>query len=183
MTDLASTDPFSLVQIIGYIAAVIGIIAFLQSSDIRMKLLIVTMGLLNIVHFLMLGAYVGAANVALATSRAGLSMFEGIRRKARFVVPIYIALSAAFLILTYQQPADYFSFMAGVIGSYAFFCLNGYKLRAALVCGGLCWLIHNIMVLSYGPAFMEVCILTINATMTWRLYKKGREHERPRPLK
>ena len=182
MLDLPVTDPLSPVQILGYIAALIGVIGFLQTSDFRMRLIVTIMGCLNIIHFIMLGAYVGAANTALATSRAGLSMFEGIRRQAHFVVPSYVIISGGFLYFTYQQPADYFPFMATIIGSYAFFCLDGYKLRLGIACGGLCWLIHNVMVLSYGPTMMEICLFTINTTMAWRLYKKSREHEAPKLL-
>ena len=82
-------DPFSLAQIVGYVAMFIGVTALLQHNDNRMRFFIGVMGAIVTVHFIMLGAYVGAVGAFFACSRAFLSILGSVREKAHYFAAGY----------------------------------------------------------------------------------------------
>lgn len=162
-------DPFSFVQILGYIAMVLGIVALLQKNDTRLKIIMMCMAMIVSVHFYLLGSYVGAVGAALSGTRAGLSIFQKIRDRRLFFFIFFAGLTIVLGILTYQRPLDLLPLIASINGSYAFFYLEKLPMRYFMLFGTTLWLIHNIMALSYGPAIMEMFILSANLITIYRL--------------
>ena len=167
-----SSDPYhplSLVQIIGYVGMALGVITFLQKSDVRMKIYMVVMTTILCVHFTLLGRYMAAISAVLAGSRAGLSIFDFVRKNAHSFAAVYFVITCIVAYITYESWIDILAFMATLNGTFAFFYLQGLWLRFALLFGGALWLIHNILALSYGPLVMEAFILLANITTIYRL--------------
>ncbi|MGB0718934.1 MAG: YgjV family protein [Bdellovibrionales bacterium] len=167
-------DPLSLTQIIGYIAAFCGILAFLQHDDRRMKILLVFQAAFLVAHFGFLGAYTGMFAAVLAGSRAGLSIFDGARRRKRFLVPVYFVLTVCLGWFSYQNPVDLLPLAAAVTGVIAFFYLHGIRMRLVLSIGTCFWLAHNIMKVSYGPIVMESTMLIVQSVTIWRMMRRAR---------
>lgn len=162
-------DPFSMVQIIGYVGMVLGVVAFLQKNDVRMKVLVAVMGCVLCAHFMMLERFVAAFAALLAGSRAGLSIFKWVRMRAHYFSAFYIIVTLLLLYFTYESWVDILAFLASFIGIIAFFYLHGLWLRYVLLLGGACWFLHNVLALSYGPAMMEAFIIIANMVTIYRL--------------
>ncbi|MFK7839618.1 MAG: YgjV family protein [Bdellovibrionales bacterium] len=160
---LPSDHPLSYIQIVGYIGMALGIFVFLQRDDRRLKLSMVVMTAVMVIHFVLLGRYVAAISAASAGSRAGLSLIPFVMRHRHYFAAFFVVLTCVLGVVTYSEWFDSLPFMAALLGTYSFFYLKGLWLRCSLLVGGTFWLLHNIMALSYGPAVMEVFILSANA--------------------
>ncbi len=170
MTDVTSLyDPFSPVQLIGYVAFALGVSAVLQKDDVRMKILMVSMTGFIVTHFIWLGAYAAAAGCLIAGTRTGLSIFEPVRARAKYFAAVFMGATLVFGLMTYARPLDAMPIIAVLAGHYAFFNLRGLKLRMALLGISSMWLTHNILAYSYGPAMMEGLIILANLTTIRRL--------------
>ena len=167
--DLPAEHPFSIVQLIGYVGMALGIFAFSQKDDLRMKIGMVVMTCVLIVHFMMLGSYVAAVASGLAGTRAALSTLPFARKHAHCFVAFFVIVSCVFSALTYEQWIDIFPFLTMISGTFALFYLHGLRLRYAFVCIGLLWLLHNAFAQSYGPLVMEFFILSANILTIIRL--------------
>lgn len=165
-------DPFSLTQIIGYLAAVVGVFAFAQHDDMRMRGLLCLMGCIIVLHFVMLGAYAAAMAAGLAGSRAGLSMFSHFRRHRHIISIIYAVITIWMGASLYERFIDILPLFAALTGTYAFFYLDGIKMRLVLMCGTTFWLTHNLLALSYGPSVMEFLVLSSNVRTIYQMLKK-----------
>ncbi len=123
----------------------------------------------------MLGSYAAAISCGLAATRWGLSIFASIRKKAKFFVPLYVALFILSGIFTYREWIDALPVIASISGTYALFCCEKLKLRVVLMIGGAFWMLHNFLALSYGPFVMETFILFSNALMIYRLKAENKK--------
>ena len=161
----------TIAQIIGFIAFGLGVTAFLQKDDKKLRLIMTAQGLTLSVHFLMLGAHTGAALACISGIRNGLSLFAWAKKLA----PLFYALILFMGWYTYETPVNLLPVLAGLIAVSAFFFLSGIRLRIALVCGSSLWLIHNIFVGSIGPSIMEAFMVCAGIYRIWRL---SIEHKR-----
>lgn len=168
--DLPLEHPLSFVQIIGYVAMILGIIAFSQKNDVRLKILMVCMTIALIAHFVLLETYVAAVSSFLAGSRAGLSLVPFVMRRRHFFTVIFVLLACVMSYYTYTGWLDIFPFVTATLGTFVFFYLYGIRMRYGFVFIGGLWLIHNILAQSYGPAVMEAFILTANIITIIRLH-------------
>lgn len=158
-------------QIVGYCAMILGICACLQKDDQKMRIIMSIMGVVITAHFYMLTNYTAASMTLLATSRPLLSLFERIKKYRHILVPIYILLSIGLAYTTYLRWFDLLPMIAAINGTIAFFYMSGFQLRLMMACGGILWLTHNILALSYGPAMMEMCLVSANLFTAYRLYQ------------
>ena len=168
----AIQDPFSLAQIVGYVATVIGVIGFSQHDDSKMRLYVFVMGLTLVVHFFLLGAFTATLAAFLAASRVGLSMIPRLRQNPHPIAISYVLMTVLMGLYLYERPLDIFPLFASMMGIYGFFYCEGIRMRVILFFGGGFWLTHNVLAMSYGPSVMEVFILVSNAR-TIMAMKKG----------
>ena len=159
-------------QIIGFIAFGLGILSFLQKKDRNLKILLATQAATLGLHFIMMGAYTGAASAFVASSRNILSLFA----RARKVTPGFYIAILGFGYYTYDSPIDIFPVTAGMISTTALFFLKGMTMRLGFVVSSGLWLIHNIVVGSIGPAFMEAFMMGAGVYRAYMLYV---EHKKP----
>ena len=162
----------TIAQIIGFIAFALGITAFLQKDDKKLRLVMMAQALTLCVHFIMLGRHTGAAAVFITGVRNGVSVFGW----AKKVAPLFFISVLGFGWYTYDSPVDTLPILAGIIGTTAFFYLSGIRMRLTLVMASSMWLIHNILVGSIGPALMEGFMMCAGVYRAYMLYV---EHKRP----
>jgi hypothetical protein len=152
-------------QIIGFIAFALGITAFLQKDDKKLRMIMTAQGLTLSLHFFLLGAHTGAALACISGIRNLMSVFSWGKKLA----PFFYALILFMGWYTYESPVNLLPVFAGLIAVAAFFFLSGIRLRLALVCGSSLWLIHNIFVGSIGPSIMEAFMVCAGLYRTWKL--------------
>jgi hypothetical protein len=84
--------PFSAAQCVGYVAFVIGVSAFLQKSDRKLKALNATQSLVYSVHFILLGNFPASACSLLS----GFRSFASLKTRSPLLAAAIIALNVAF---------------------------------------------------------------------------------------
>ncbi len=171
-------DPFSLPQILGYCATILGICGFLQKDDLRLRMFISAMSLFLITHFILMGSYSAALACSLAASRWWLTAFPWVRARGHIFAPIYVSGFAATAYFTYEVWYNILPCVASIGGTFALFYLHKLKMRLVLLFGGLLWCIHNILVMSYGPAIMEAFIIVSNVSMIIRMARENKRLSR-----
>jgi len=153
-------------QAIGLIGSVFIICACLCKSDSKLKALLAIGALIFVVHFLLLGAYGGAAIKFVNACRNGLSIWFS---NSNF---IFYGLSISYIILgyiAYKEPQDILPIFSGLIGTYSVFKLSGIKMRCIISIGTICWLIHNIIYFSIGGIIMELFVLVSLLKTSWAI--------------
>jgi hypothetical protein len=158
-------------QTIGFIAFALGVTAFFQKEDRRLRLFLFVQGTALSLHFILMGAHTGAILALLAGSRAGVTLFAWGKKLA----PVYYIATIIVVVLTYESPVDLLPAIAGFLGITALFYLQGLTMRLAFLTGGVAWLTHNILVGSIGPSLMEAFMMS---TISYRIYHMIREHKK-----
>jgi hypothetical protein len=166
---LSIYDPFSPVQILGYIAFALGVCASLQRNELHMRLLMVAMTGFIVTHFIWLGALAAAMGSLIAGTRTCLSMFEVFRKRALYFSGFFMILTLTVGVMTYTRPLDILTILAVMTGHYVFFNMKGLPLRYMMLVISLIWLAHNVLAYSYGPAMMECLIIFANLITIYRL--------------
>ncbi|HJV25154.1 MAG TPA: YgjV family protein [Aromatoleum sp.] len=159
------SDPFSLAQLLGYAAFVVGITAFWQRDDRRLRYFVVALSLTYVVHFSLLGNPAAAAGAGISAVRSWLSIFTRSPWVAAAVVAANIGFGAA--VVTHWQ--QLLPLAGSVVGTLAMFFLDGIALRVTLLFGTSLWLTNNILSGSIGGAALETVIGLTNAVTIVRM--------------
>jgi hypothetical protein len=157
---------FDFAQVLGLLSFVLGIACFYQKDDARLKFFMSLMLVNHTVHFYLLDAL-----VASLTSLFGLiRTIVSIRSSSPMIALTFIIASILMGIYMYETWIDVLPILGGCIGTYALFCMQGIAMRLAFTCGGICWLVNNILVGSIGTTLLEATLLVVNLTTIYRLY-------------
>ncbi|WP_087023996.1 YgjV family protein [Thaumasiovibrio subtropicus] len=151
-------DDFVLAQLLGFVSFGLGMTAFYQRDDKRLKQIMVVFNLNHAIHYVLLAAMPAALSSLLSGARTWLS----IRYRSHQLAWVFIILN---LFVGWFVATDWTALfpMAGFcLGTYALFCLKGLKMRFFFVIGALCWLANNIIVGSWGGVLLETCLLAMN---------------------
>ena len=70
---MPATGPFSVAQLVGYAAFLLGVISFLQRDDRRLRAMIGAQAFSYAVHFFLLGSMVASLASLVTCTRAGSS--------------------------------------------------------------------------------------------------------------
>jgi hypothetical protein len=160
-------QPFSPAQVAGYIALGLGISAFLQKRDARLKLLIATQSLVYGIHFVMLGNFPACASATLSSVRSFLAMRSRSRLLGAFAVAGFIVLGLMFA----KTPAGWLPVAGSCVGTIAFFTLEGIPFRVVLLASTLMWLANNVIAGSIGGTILEVANIAINLSTIVRMVR------------
>ncbi len=167
-------DPFSLAQLAGYVAFLIGVYSFLQRDDRRLKATIGAQAFSYAIHFLLLGSR-AAATASLVTSvRAVLSLYT----KSPYVAAAILATNIGLGFLTAPNLAGWLPVVASCAGTIAFFFFEGIRLRLILLFATACWLTNNLILGSIGGTMLELLLGAVNATTCYRLWRATRDRTR-----
>lgn len=157
-------------QLLGYLAFVIGIVAFAQRIDRRLKFLVASECVVYTAHFFLLGNNAAAVSAALAAIRT----FASLKTHSPWVAGFFLLLNLSLGAAVAGSWTAAFPIAAGLSGTVAVFFLRGISLRLLLFCATLCWLANNVLSGSIGGTLLESCIAVVNGTTMWRLWRAGR---------
>jgi hypothetical protein len=164
-------QPFSVAQCVGYVAFVIGVSAFLQRSDRKLKALNATQSLVYSVHFILLGNFPASACSLLS----GFRSFASLKTRSPLLAGLIIALNVAFGLVFAKSGVGWLPVIGSCLGTLGFFLMRGVRMRLVLLAGTFLWLANNILSGSIGGTALEATIATVNiVTMTRLLLSRGR---------
>jgi hypothetical protein len=170
--------PFSLAQSVGYVAFVLGVAAFLQKSDRRLKGLNSCQSLVYGVHFALLGNPSAGASALLSGIRSYLSL----KTRSPYLAALIIVVNVAFGFVLAKSAAGWLPVVGSCLATLAMFFMRGVRMRLVLlVCTSL-WLTNNILSGSIGGTLLESTIATINIITITRLLKERSRIRHPKPL-
>ncbi|PVZ86655.1 YgjV family protein [Serratia sp. S1B] len=165
-----SFDTHWLAQLLGLLACAIGITAFLQRQDSKLRLHLTLNGALLAVHFLMLGATVAAINCLLCAVRTWISGYY----RTTLVMLLFIVLAWGLVIPQINHPIQLLTVIGTTLSTYALFRLDGLALRLCMLASTLCWVTHNIWAGSIGGILLEGSFLVINSYTILKMYRTQR---------
>ncbi len=167
---MTGTDPFSLAQCLGYVAFVLGVSAFLQRDDRRLKLLNAAQGLVYAVHFYMLGSLPLAGSAAVCALRSGTAAFV---MRPWLAVP-FVALNLAVGWRVAHTWVDWLPVAGFVIGTVSVFLLRGVPLRAGMFASSAVVMVAALLSGSIGGVALEASIAAANLVTIVRLQRLRR---------
>ena len=162
-----------LAQSIRLAGLTIGLHAFAQKRDHRLKLLLTPYAVVIGLHFLLMGSYPGAISAWISSIRTWVSRrSNSLKWALSFMVITLILVVPRITSWVFVLPL-----LGACLGTWALFREQGIRMRTMLMLGTVCWLIHNIAIGSIGGSVIESSFLMMNAATLYRLWQDGgREH-------
>ncbi len=158
---------FSYAQLIGYVSFVLGVLAFLQKSDGRLKVLIAAESLVYGVHFVLLGNLAAAATAVIAGARSLLSL----KTRSLMVAVAVVAINIAAGVVLAGTGPGWLPVIATCAATIAMFTMQGVALRLVLLTSTLLWLANNILSGSIGGTALESVIAAVNGSTVVRMLR------------
>jgi len=164
-------DWFSPAQCVGYAAFVLGVGSFMQKDDRRFKIFMAAECVAYIVHFALLGRPTAVASSTMSLLRSVLSLYTRSKWVALFVIVVNLALGLSLA----ARPSDWLPLGASCIGTLALFLLEGVRMRVAMLCGTVLWIVNNVIAGSVGGTALEVVIAAVNIVTIRRMMRDARD--------
>ena len=160
-------------QIIGFIAFIFSLIAFHKKKKNKILSNMIISNVLNLIHYLLLGAYSGCITKVLAIIRDNFIILKGKNKKlsSNIYLILFILIYIIAGIFTYNGVLSILPLMAALI--YIIFIWNGKELTIKKVAFGtyFLWLIYNIFVLSI-PGIISNIVSIISTFIAIINYKR-----------
>ena len=154
---------YLIAQGLGGVGAFLGAVALSQKSDKHLKLFyMLAEGIMGI-HFLLLDAYAAAAMAIVIVSRTLLSFNLKFKRLCWLFILMHIAVGGYF----YLSWEDSLAIVGSCLACYAFYYLNGERMRYVFLSVSSLWLLHNIIKMSFGGIALESLYIVVTVI---RLY-------------
>jgi hypothetical protein len=160
---------FSAAQIVGYLACVVGIAAFLQKNDRKLKALCTVQGFVYVVHFWLLGNHAAATSSLVAGFRNAFSLKFHSKRIALFFMAVSVVLGLIFC----TTPWGLLTVVGLCFSTWGMFTLTGIPMRVFILISTLCWLVNNIASQSIGGTILEGFIALANISTMFRMRKES----------
>lgn len=161
-------------QLVGYVALVLGVAAFLQKCDTRLKVLIAAESIAYVVHFILLGNY-PASGSALVSCLRNLT---SIKSRAPVWIAVFIAINVTIGATFAKGFTGWLPITASCLATWAIFRMSGVAMRIVLLVCTLLWLANNILSGSVGGTVLEAIIAGVNLTTIIRLFADVRRTRR-----
>ena len=158
---------FSPAQLVGYIALALGITAFLQKSDDRLKFFNATQGLFYALHFILLGNLPASASSLTSSLRS----FLALRYRSWVLGTVMFCANIGLGVAFARTRAGWLPVIGSCIATVAIFTLKGVPFRAMLLASTLLWLANNLITGSIGGTLLEVANATLNITTMIRMVR------------
>jgi hypothetical protein len=155
-------------QIAGYAAMALGVTAFLQKNDQRLKLFNAGQGLAYALHFFLLGNLPASSSSLISSGRSFLALRYRSARLAWAIVAVFLLAGAAFV----RDLAGALPVAGACIATVALFTMEGVALRVVLLSGTAMWLVNNILSHSIGGTALELFIGFANISTIVRLSRR-----------
>src|ERR1022692_2001400 len=158
---------FSPAQVVGYVALALGITAFLQKSDDRLKFFNATQGLVYALHFVLLGNLAACASSLISSLRSFLALRYRSWLLGAVIIGANVGLGAAFA----RNRAGWLPVIGSCIATIAIFTMRGVRFRCVLLASTLLWLANNILSRSIGGTVLELANAAINISTMIRMVR------------
>ena len=158
---------FSPAQVVGYVALALGITAFLQKSDQRLKFFNASQGLVYALHFVLLGNLPASASSLLSSFRSFLALRYRSWLLGAAIVCANVGLGAVFA----KNSVGWLPVIGSCIATIAIFTMRGVPFRCVLLVSTLLWLANNIISGSIGGTMLEIANAIINISTMIRMAK------------
>jgi hypothetical protein len=158
---------FSPAQSVGYVAFILGVAAFLQKIDRRLKFLLAGESLAYSVHFALLGNFSASASALISCFRSFLSLKTRSPWLAMLIVGIYVVAGIVFA----RSGAGWLPVIGSAVATLAMFFMRGIPMRVVLLSSTLMWLANNILSRSIGGTLLESTIAIINISTMIRIFR------------
>jgi hypothetical protein len=161
-------------QILGYVALVLGVAAFLQKSDTRLKVLIAAESIAYVVHFILLGNYPASGSAGVSCLRN----LTSIKTRAPVWIAVFLAVNVAIGVRFATGIAGWLPITASCLATVAVFRMHGVAMRIVLLVCTLLWLVNNGLSGSIGGTVLESIIAAVNLTAIVRMLLERRRSRR-----
>jgi len=159
---------FSTAQCVGYVAFVLGVLAFLQKNDRRLKALNATESLVYSVHFTLLGNPPAAACALLSCFRS----FSALKTRSPLLAAVIIVVNIGLGFVFAKTGAGWLPVIGSCFATVAIFFMRGIRMRLVLLFSTLCWLANNIVSGSIGGTLLELTITTVSIVTITQMLKE-----------
>ena len=160
---------FSPAQVVGYIALVLGVTAFLQKSDQRLKFFNAVQSLVYGLHFVLLG-HLPACTSSLVSS---LRSFLALRSRSLWLGAAMIAVNVGLGVAFVTSWPGWLPVIGSCIATFAIFSMRGIPFRVVLLASTLLWLANAIVTGSIGGTILELTNATINISTMIRMARSA----------
>ncbi len=158
---------FSPAQLFGYIALILGVTAFLQKTDRRLKLFSAIQCVFYAVHFALLHNLPASASSSISGVRSYLSL----KTRSRLLAAGFVVINVAAGFVFAKSGAGWLTIIASCAGTVAMFRMEGLPMRIVLLCCTLLWLTNNILSGSIGGTLLETTIAISNISTMVRMVR------------
>jgi hypothetical protein len=152
-------------QCVGYVTFVLGVAAFLQTVDRRLKLLNGVQCIAYGIHFALLGNSAAAASSLVSSVRSFLS----VRTRSPLLAALIVAINIVLGLVFSRGGAGWIPVIASSAATIAIFMLDGIPLRLVLLGCTVLWLVNNFLCRSVGGVLLESTIAVASVTTILRL--------------
>lgn len=167
----ALTSALSAPQCVGYVAFVLGVAAFLQKSDRKLKTLNAAESLVYAVHFVLLGNLTACASTVVS----GIRSLLAVKFRSPVLAAAIVAVNLALGLMLRSSGAGWLPVAASCTATVAVFLMRGIRMRLVLLGCTLLWLANNVLSGSIGGTALEASIAIINTTTIARLLRAHRK--------
>lgn len=161
-------DFLSPAQLVGYVAFALGITAFLQRSDRRLKLLNAAQSLAYAAHFLLLGNPAAAASAVISSARSLLAA----RWRSVLLAVFFVVFNVGVGAWVVTAWTGWIPVIASSLSTIAIFLMQGVRMRLTILVATLLWLANNILSGSIGGTTLEAFIALANITTIVRMLRR-----------
>lgn len=152
-------------QLVGYVALVLGVSAFLQKSDTKLKVLITGESIAYVVHFFLLGNFTASGSAMISCVRNLTSL----KSRSPWWVAVFVVINLVLGFLLAKHLVGWLPVVASCLATGAMFLLQGIFMRLVLLICTLLWLINNILSGSIGGTVLETLIAITNLSTILRM--------------
>lgn len=156
-------------QGLGLLAFLVGLTAFLQPTDKRLKQRLAIYTLMIGSHFFLLGAAPAGISASLNAVRTWVSIYY--RRRA--LMFFFIILTLALTLPNMTHAMELLPIIATLMSTVAFFTTSGLRMRCVMWFSTVGWVIYNCWLGTLGGMLIESSFLIVNGMTIYRLRKNA----------
>jgi len=161
-----------LAQSVGLLAFVIGISAFVQRNDQRLRTFLTLYCIVIGAHFFLLGAH----TAAYAAWLSGFRSFVSTHTRHVVVMCFFLLIVWVLGVPNITQPIQWLTLIGTTLGTWALYREQGIRMRLIMLMGTVCWVTHNFVIGSIGGALIEGSFLFVNSHTVFRLWRQRPAH-------
>lgn len=133
------------IQLLGYIALVLGSLTYLVKKQNKSRLVMGSSQAFMGAHFWLLGGYTAAIIQLISAIRTWMSNVVKTNTQRHILFYVTISLILIFSILTWEGVKSFIPTLAGLNATYAICYLNNKRMKKMLLISTVLWFINGVM--------------------------------------